>query len=44
MAGNPTLSDFREVINKLDALIANIEEMPDSYSVGAIELRTGKQQ
>ena len=44
MAGKPTLSDFREVINKLDALIAAIDEMPDSYPIGAIELRTGKQQ
>ena len=43
MAGNPTLSDFREVISKLDVLIDNIDAMQRSSSVGAIELCTGKQ-
>ena len=42
MAGNPTLSDFREVINKLDELIDEIDAMPFSTSVGAIEMCTGR--
>ena len=42
MAGNPTLSDFREVINRLDELISEIDAMPFSTSVGAIEMCTGK--
>ncbi|KAI0211059.1 Dynein heavy chain 8, axonemal [Lamellibrachia satsuma] len=40
MGGNPTLSDFREVISKLDVLIDNIDAMQRSSSVGAIELCT----
>ena len=41
---DPSLSDFRDVIEKFDSLIIEIEHLPESVQVGAIVLFTGKKQ
>ena len=40
--GDPSLSDFTDMLDKFDSLILEIEHLPESVEVGAIVLFTGK--